>query len=254
MKPTSALCLLLCAASICNAQVRYGGRTYRAPVCNSAYCPMCNAIRAGLQQQVAYSPGYTVVNPPVSRVTTTVAPTTIPLAMGSIPVTQDFRPLARPVTDPNPEQAVLPHSVVTDALAALDLTRHDTYCDIGCGDGRLLVAAVRRYRCRAIGLEIDPAVADQARRNIRQAEEDGLVPTGSIIVHTMDAKDFDPTANRVTAATAFLFPSTLQVLSPVLDKVPRLAVPFHQIPNRYHSTKYKDIYVYGSGVKSERGT
>lgn len=32
----------------------------------------------------------------------------------------------------------------------------DVVYDLGCGDGRMLLAAARRYRARAVGIEIDP--------------------------------------------------------------------------------------------------
>lgn len=32
----------------------------------------------------------------------------------------------------------------------------DTVYDLGCGDGRVLVAAAKRYHARAVGIEIDP--------------------------------------------------------------------------------------------------
>jgi predicted RNA methylase len=32
----------------------------------------------------------------------------------------------------------------------------DTVYDLGCGDGRILVAAAKRYHARAVGIEIDP--------------------------------------------------------------------------------------------------
>lgn len=44
-----------------------------------------------------------------------------------------------------------------------DLTSSDVVCDPSCGDGRFLMAVPADIR--AIGVEIDPAVADQARFN-----------------------------------------------------------------------------------------
>ena len=32
----------------------------------------------------------------------------------------------------------------------------DVVYDLGCGDGRILIAAARRYHARAVGIEIDP--------------------------------------------------------------------------------------------------
>jgi len=148
----------------------------------------------------------------------------------------------------DPEQAVLPHSSVTDVLASLRLGSSDVYCDIGCGDGRLLVAAVRRYRCKAIGVEIDPDVARTAIANVKKAEADKLIPEGSVTVVVQDARYFDPVRYKVTAGSAFLFPNTLEVLKPVLSLIPRLAVPFHEIPGEQPTDKYMDVNIYSRSV------
>jgi hypothetical protein len=38
--------------------------------------------------------------------------------------------------------------------------------DLGCGDGRILVAAARNYGCRCVGIDIDPQRIAEARENI----------------------------------------------------------------------------------------
>lgn len=45
--------------------------------------------------------------------------------------------------------------------------------DIGCGQGSYLAAFLRRYRdAQGIGVEVDPGVAEEARRALREAEVD----------------------------------------------------------------------------------
>ncbi len=54
----------------------------------------------------------------------------------------------------------------------LDLARpsaEDLVLDLGCGDGRVLIAAAQRYRCRARGIEIDPALVSEARSAVAAA-------------------------------------------------------------------------------------
>jgi SAM-dependent methyltransferase len=41
-------------------------------------------------------------------------------------------------------------------LALADVGPDDVVYDLGCGDGRTLVTAARRYGARAVGIEIDP--------------------------------------------------------------------------------------------------
>ena len=142
------------------------------------------------------------------------------------------------------DQAPLREPALTDALASLALTSRDVFCDIGCGDGRVLIAAVRRYRCQAVGIEIDPLKANEARAKIREAVQDGRIRKGSIKVVTGDATKFDPTHYGITAAVAYLWPETLAEIKATVRKVPRVAVPFHQIEGVAHTARYKDNYLY----------
>ena len=41
-------------------------------------------------------------------------------------------------------------------LQLADLNSEDTLYDLGCGDGRTLIIAARRYGAKAVGIEIDP--------------------------------------------------------------------------------------------------
>ena len=46
--------------------------------------------------------------------------------------------------------------VVHKMLAMAEVGPGDVVYDLGCGDGRLIVAAARRYGARAVGIEIHP--------------------------------------------------------------------------------------------------
>ena len=39
---------------------------------------------------------------------------------------------------------------------ALEISADDTVIDVGCGDGRILITAVQKFKARAVGIEIDP--------------------------------------------------------------------------------------------------
>ena len=49
-----------------------------------------------------------------------------------------------------------PMRVVHKMLAMAEVGPGDLVYDLGCGDGRLIVAAARRYGARAVGIEIHP--------------------------------------------------------------------------------------------------
>ena len=56
-----------------------------------------------------------------------------------------------------------PHAVVAAALRLAELSDRDTLLDVGCNDGRVLVAAARLYSCRCLGLELDGNACERAR-------------------------------------------------------------------------------------------
>jgi SAM-dependent methyltransferase len=47
-------------------------------------------------------------------------------------------------------------SMVRKMLEMADVGSDDVVYDLGCGDGRVLITAARRYGARAVGFEIDP--------------------------------------------------------------------------------------------------
>jgi hypothetical protein len=49
-----------------------------------------------------------------------------------------------------------PMTQVRKMLEMAEVGPHDVVYDLGCGDGRVIVTAARRYGARAVGIEIDP--------------------------------------------------------------------------------------------------
>jgi SAM-dependent methyltransferase len=64
-----------------------------------------------------------------------------------------------------------PQDVVERMLEAARVTKDDVVCDLGCGDGRIVITAARRYGCRAIGYDLDPLRVQEARK---KATEHGV--------------------------------------------------------------------------------
>ena len=46
--------------------------------------------------------------------------------------------------------------VVTQMLELADVQPNELVYDLGCGDGRLVITAARKYQARGIGIELDP--------------------------------------------------------------------------------------------------
>ncbi len=49
-----------------------------------------------------------------------------------------------------------------------DVKRGDTVYDLGSGDGRVVIAAAKKFGVKAVGFEIDPGLVKLARENVRK--------------------------------------------------------------------------------------
>ncbi len=108
---------------------------------------------------------------------------------------------------PTPEPAI-------DAM--LDLARvgpEDVVWDLGCGDGRIVIAAARRGARRAVGVDIDPARIREARENARRA---GLGDR----VRFVEGDLFDQDLAGATVVALYLLPELNDRLAPRLRRLP----------------------------------
>lgn len=75
-------------------------------------------------------------------------------------------------------------------IARLDVPKHGSVLEIGCGTGRNLIAVARRYpTARLYGLDISEAMLTTARANVAKAGLDNR-----IVLKRADATDFDAAA------------------------------------------------------------
>jgi SAM-dependent methyltransferase len=68
-----------------------------------------------------------------------------------------------------------PAEVVDRMLEMAQVTRTDVVYDLGCGDGRLVITAAKRYGARGVGVDIDPALIAQSRANAKREGVEALV-------------------------------------------------------------------------------
>ncbi len=61
-----------------------------------------------------------------------------------------------------------PMPVVNRMLELAQVRRDETLFDLGCGDGRIVVTAARRFGARGVGIDLDPVRITEARVNARQ--------------------------------------------------------------------------------------
>jgi ubiquinone/menaquinone biosynthesis C-methylase UbiE len=62
-----------------------------------------------------------------------------------------------------------PERVVERMLEIAKVGPDDLVYDLGCGDGRIVIAAAKRHGARGVGIDIDPQRIREARDNARRA-------------------------------------------------------------------------------------
>jgi len=70
--------------------------------------------------------------------------------------------------EPESMYAPTPPDVVVEMLRLAEVTKDDVVFDLGCGDGRIVVAAAATFGCEAVGVELDEQIAETARRNVKR--------------------------------------------------------------------------------------
>jgi SAM-dependent methyltransferase len=79
-----------------------------------------------------------------------------------------------------------PQPVVDKMLELAEVKAGDVVYDLGCGDGRIVVTAAKKFGVKAIGYDIDPQRVKEARENVRKAGVEHLVRIEEADVFTLD--------------------------------------------------------------------
>jgi SAM-dependent methyltransferase len=82
---------------------------------------------------------------------------------------------ATPLRQPDVIYVPTQPEVVDAMLKLANVTKDDVVYDLGCGDGRIVVAAARAYGAKAIGIDIDPQRIAEANANAKTAGVEGRV-------------------------------------------------------------------------------
>jgi ribosomal protein L11 methylase PrmA len=85
-------------------------------------------------------------------------------------------------------------------LELAQVSTGDLLYDLGSGDGRIVIAAAKRYGAKAVGFEIDPALVTLSRRNIREAGVEHLAE-----IRQEDVRNVD--LSPASVVTMYLYPS-----------------------------------------------
>jgi SAM-dependent methyltransferase len=133
-----------------------------------------------------------------------------------------------------------PPDVVAAMLKLAEVGENDILYDLGCGDGRIVVAAAKLCGCHAVGCDIDPLRIQDALKNVRAAGLEDRVSIEHKDLFTIDIKP-------ATVVTLYLTTEYNTNLFPKLRHLqPGARVVSHQfsmrgaVPDRVVSVWSKD--------------
>ncbi len=105
-----------------------------------------------------------------------------------------------------------PNDVVEKMLEVAKVQESDLLYDLGCGDGRIVVAAAKKYGCQAVGYDIDPRRIKESKENVRKNQVEHLVKIERQDIFTLDL-------SAANVVTLYLLPNLNVKLIPQLEKL-----------------------------------
>lgn len=106
-----------------------------------------------------------------------------------------------------------PQEVVEAMLKVTQVGPSDVVYDLGCGDGRIVITAVKEYGARGVGIDIDPQRIKEATEN---AERQGVKLGDRLEIRNADL--FEADLRPASVVTLYLLPSLNLKLRPKLWK------------------------------------
>src|SRR6202011_3793527 len=125
-----------------------------------------------------------------------------------------FASLALAQTSKPKHQVDVPYVPTTEEavkamLKLADVKKTDIVYDLGCGDGRIVIAAAKEYGAHGVGIDINPERIQEAEENAKKAGVEKLV--------RFEENDlFEADIHEATVVTLFLLNSVNLKLRPKL--------------------------------------
>jgi SAM-dependent methyltransferase len=113
---------------------------------------------------------------------------------------------------PDIEYVPTPQNVVDKMLEVAKVGKNDVLYDLGCGDGRIVVTAAKKFGIKAFGFDVDPQRIKESNENAKKAGVENLVKFEKKDVFTVDL-------SPATVVTLYLLPELNVRLIPQLEKL-----------------------------------
>ena len=115
-----------------------------------------------------------------------------------------------------------PEELVERMLRMAQTTPNDFVIDLGSGDGRIAIAAAKKFNARSMGIEYNPDMVEVSNRN---AAKEGVAGKARFVKAVLFESDF----SQATIITMYLLPGLNLKLRPkLLDMKPGTRIVSHQ--------------------------
>ena len=118
-----------------------------------------------------------------------------------------------PARAPDVKFVPTPDDVIKAMLNAAAVNTNSVVYDLGCGDGRIVIAAARDFGAHGVGIDIDPQRIREANENAKRA---GVADRVKFIVGDL----FTASIHDATVVTLYLLPElNLKLLPKLLSEL-----------------------------------
>ncbi len=141
-----------------------------------------------------------------------------------------------------------PNEVVEEMLKMANVGKNDVLYDLGCGDGRIVITAAKKFGCRGVGIDIDP-------KRIRESRENAIEVGVSDKVKFIQMDLFETNIREATVVTLYLLSEVNLRLRPKLfrELAPGTRVVSHEFSmgdwkaddtSTVKTEHYRDPYIF----------
>jgi len=118
-----------------------------------------------------------------------------------------------------------PMVVVEKMLEMANVTKTDILYDLGCGDGRIVITAAKKYGTRGVGIDLEPERIKESKAYAKEAGVEDLV---EFRLHDVMKSNI----SEATVVTLYLLPESNAILRPILEE--QLKEGARVISHNYH--------------------
>jgi SAM-dependent methyltransferase len=158
---------------------------------------------------------------------------------GAANAASGVRASSEPARTPDVIFVPTPQEAVDKMLELAEVKKGEKVYDLGCGDGRIVVTAAKKFGAKGVGIDIDPQRIAESQANVRSNKVEQLVTIKESDIFKEDFSDAD-------VVTLYLLPSLNVKLIPQLEKLkPGARIISYQF--NMDGVKPKETYNGGNG-------